>query len=98
MLSKEEVLHIAKLARINLSQKEIEKMQKDLSLILDYVAKINTLKLEKVEPTSHTIEIRNQFREDVAKEQGKETVQKIIEAAPLKEKGFIKIKSVFERG
>jgi len=43
MISKEEVLHISKLARIKLDEKDLQKMQKDLSLILDYVEKLKNV-------------------------------------------------------
>lgn len=97
MFSEKDVLHVAKLARINLSKEETEKMRKDLVLILDYVAKIKELNLKNVEPTFHTLMIKNKTREDRVKEQDRKIKEQLIDLAPQKEKGFIKVKSVFKR-
>ena len=96
MLSEKEVLQVAKLARINLSKEEKEKMRKDLTLILDYVAKIRELDLKNVVPTFHTLKIKNKTREDKAREQNTSFSKKLIDLAPQKENGYIKIKSVFK--
>ncbi|MCD6115320.1 Asp-tRNA(Asn)/Glu-tRNA(Gln) amidotransferase subunit GatC [bacterium] len=96
MLSEKDVLNVAKLARINLSEEEKEKMRKDLTLILDYIAKIRELDLKNVEPTFHTLEIKNKTREDRAREQNTSFSKKLISLAPQKENGYIKIRSVFK--
>ena len=96
MLSEKEVLQVAKLARINLSKEEKEKMRKDLTLILDYVAKIRELDLKNVVPTFHTLKIKNKTREDKAREQNTSLKEKLIGLAPQRENGYIKIKSVFK--
>lgn len=65
MLSREEILHIAKLARLNLTDEEIEKFQGQLSPILDYISKLNEVDTENVEPTFHPItDLKNRFQED----------------------------------
>lgn len=66
-ISKEEVKHIAKLAEIDFSEDEIEKFTHQLGKILGHVAKISEVDTEEVAPTSHTLEIKNVFREDVVK-------------------------------
>jgi len=91
MVSKKEVYHIAKLARIGLKEEEIEKMQKELSLILDYFKNLSEVDISKVKLTSDSI--FNVTKEDKIKTE--ENVSKLIEAAPQKEKGYIKVKSVF---
>ncbi len=96
MLSEKDVLNVAKLARINLSEEEKEKMRKDLTLILDYIAKIRELDLKNVEPTFHTLEIKNKTREDRVREQNTSFSKKLIGLAPQKENGYIKIRSVFK--
>jgi len=55
MISKEEVQHIAKLARLGLTEKEIKKFQKELSSILDYIEKLKEVDVSSIEPTSHSI-------------------------------------------
>lgn len=66
-ISKEQVKHIAMLSRLELSEKEIELYQEQLSRILDYVEKLNEIDTTSVEPTSHVIELKNVFREDEVK-------------------------------
>ena len=64
MIEKEQVLHVAKLARLKLSDDEVERMAKELSGILEHVEKISELDLEGVEPTSHVIQLENVLRPD----------------------------------
>jgi len=65
MIDREQVLHVARLARLRLNDDEVEKMSSELSGILDHIAKIEELDLENVEPTSHVIQLENVLREDV---------------------------------
>ena len=64
MIEKEQVLHVAKLARLKLSDDEVERMAKELSGILEHVEKISELDLDGVEPTSHVIQLENVLRPD----------------------------------
>jgi aspartyl-tRNA(Asn)/glutamyl-tRNA(Gln) amidotransferase subunit C len=64
MIEKDQVLHVAKLARLKLSDDEVERMAKELSGILEHVEKISELDLEGVEPTSHVIQLENVLRPD----------------------------------
>jgi len=57
MISKEEVKHIAKLARLGLSDKEIGEFQKELSKILNYIEKLKEVDISNVKPTSHSIQV-----------------------------------------
>lgn len=93
MLSKEEVKHIAKLARLGLSDKEIEKFQKELSSILDYIEKLKKVDVSKIKATSHPLEIKNVMRED----KGQKPVggKRLAEMAPDKKGGHIKVKPIF---
>ena len=63
-ITPEEISHVASLARLHLSQEEVEAMAKQLDEILTYVAKLNELETEAVVPTTHAISIVNAFRED----------------------------------
>lgn len=63
-LTQEEVEHIARLARLELSPEEVERMRQDLTRILDYVATLQRLDTEAVPPTAHIQEVTNVFRED----------------------------------
>lgn len=63
-ISYEEVEHVARLARLALSEEEREKMRAQLDAILTYIDKLNELDTSQVEPTSHVIPMTNVFRED----------------------------------
>ena len=93
MISKEEVEHIAKLARLELTSSEVEKMQKDLSAILDYFAL-----LKKAPKLGTTIkEARNgleAMRADEVKEIDDILTEKIIELSPDKKDGYFKVKTI----
>jgi aspartyl-tRNA(Asn)/glutamyl-tRNA(Gln) amidotransferase subunit C len=65
MLSRDQVLHVARLARLELSEGEVERMSAELSKVLDHIEKIGELgDLEGVEPTSHVVAVENVLRPD----------------------------------
>ena len=68
MLDREQVLHVAKLARLRLSDDEVDRMAGELSQILEHVETMNELDLEGVEPTSHVVDLTNVLREDVPRD------------------------------
>jgi len=65
-LSREQVEHIAKLARLNLTPAEIEKYTHDLTVILSYIDQLQAVNTEGVEPQNQFIRAENVFREDIA--------------------------------
>jgi aspartyl-tRNA(Asn)/glutamyl-tRNA(Gln) amidotransferase subunit C len=64
VIGREEVLHVARLARLQLSEEEIERMDSELSAVLEHVARISELDLEDVPPTTHVIEVSGALRAD----------------------------------
>lgn len=68
MIEREQVLHVAKLARLGLSEAEVETMAGELSGILEHVDRIASLDLDQVEPTSHVVELENVLRPDMPHE------------------------------
>jgi aspartyl-tRNA(Asn)/glutamyl-tRNA(Gln) amidotransferase subunit C len=64
MIDRDQVLHVARLARLRLSDEEVEKMAGELSGILEHVDRIGSLDLEGVEPTSHVVALENVWRAD----------------------------------
>jgi aspartyl-tRNA(Asn)/glutamyl-tRNA(Gln) amidotransferase subunit C len=64
VIDREQVLHVAKLARLKLTDDEVERMSGELSSILEAIEQIAELDLEGVEPTSHVIELENVLRPD----------------------------------
>ena len=63
-ITMQEVEHVARLARLELNEKEKEKMRSQLDSILSYIDKLNELDTSAVEPTSHVLPLTNVFRED----------------------------------
>lgn len=64
MIDREQVLHVAKLARLELSEDEVSRMTGELSAILDHIEKISALDLDGVPPTTHVVEVPNALRPD----------------------------------
>ncbi|MDK9706850.1 MAG: Asp-tRNA(Asn)/Glu-tRNA(Gln) amidotransferase subunit GatC [Desulforhopalus sp.] len=67
-ISKEQVEHVAHLARLTLTEEELEQMTGQLDNILSYVDKLDELDTSAVVPTSHVFSVCNAFREDIVKE------------------------------
>jgi aspartyl-tRNA(Asn)/glutamyl-tRNA(Gln) amidotransferase subunit C len=63
-IKKEDVLHVARLARLEIPEDEIERVQSELGAILDAVSKVSELDLSGVEPTSHPLDVVNVWAED----------------------------------
>jgi aspartyl-tRNA(Asn)/glutamyl-tRNA(Gln) amidotransferase subunit C len=64
VIERDEVLHVARLARLALADDEIEPMARELSAVLDHVARISELDLDDVVPTSHVVEVAGALRPD----------------------------------
>ena len=64
MIDRDQVLHVARLARLRLSEAEVERMAAELSGILGHVEKSSTLDLDGVKPTAHVIALENVLRSD----------------------------------
>ena len=87
MIDRDQVLHVARLARLQLSDDEVERMSGELSGILEHIEKIGELDLEGVPPTSHVVEMTNALRADEPRPSWpRETM---LDAAPaVREDGF----------
>ena len=96
MIQEEEVRHIAKLARLELTEKEVEKFQKELSSILDYIEKLKEVDILKVDSTSHAILVENVKRKDAFFNTELEKKKKITKLAPEFKDGHIKVKSILK--
>ena len=92
MISKDEVKHIASLARIGLTDKEVEKFSHDLSSILDWIKQLEEADVENVVETSHITGLKNISRED--KEVDFENKAGIKKLFPEEKNGYDKVKSV----
>jgi aspartyl-tRNA(Asn)/glutamyl-tRNA(Gln) amidotransferase subunit C len=87
VIEREQVLHVAKLARLELTEDEIERMTSELSGILGHIEKISGLDLDGVPPTSHVVPVTNALRADEPRPSlPRETM---LEAAPsVRDDGF----------
>lgn len=93
-VSKEEVLHIASLSRLNLTEEELEKYTTDLSNIVDYANELSSVNIEGVKPTAHILDIKNVFRKDnVIDSYSRE---EILKNAKTKAAGCITVPKVVE--
>jgi aspartyl-tRNA(Asn)/glutamyl-tRNA(Gln) amidotransferase subunit C len=64
VIARDEVLHVASLARLALEEDELEPMARELSAVLDHIARIGELDLSEVPPTSHVVEVTGALRPD----------------------------------
>jgi aspartyl-tRNA(Asn)/glutamyl-tRNA(Gln) amidotransferase subunit C len=80
VIDRDQVLHVARLARLRLSEPEIERMSRELSSVLDHIEKISELDLEGVEPTTHVVQLENVMRADQPRESWPR--ERILEGAP----------------
>jgi aspartyl-tRNA(Asn)/glutamyl-tRNA(Gln) amidotransferase subunit C len=93
-VTREEVEHIARLARVRLSPEEIERLSRQLSGILDHFAALSAVNTEGVEPTAHPLPLANVMREDsVAPSLPRDDVLANAEAT---EDGYIRVRAVLE--
>jgi len=92
-IGSDEIEHIAKLARIELSGAELEKFRADLNKVLGYIEVLKTVDTDGVEPLAQVTGLQNVFRKDEAVESP--LTKEIIDNAPEKVGRFIKVKKVF---
>jgi aspartyl-tRNA(Asn)/glutamyl-tRNA(Gln) amidotransferase subunit C len=88
-ITREEVLHVARLARLELTEDEIERFTEQLSAILEAVAKVSELDLAGVEPTAHPLDLINIWADDEPRPCL--PVEEALANAPEREAGFFKV-------
>ncbi len=93
-ISREQVLHIARLARIELSDDEIERYRDDLSSILGYVDKLDELDVSDVEATTHAVALDSRLRDDEVEQ--RLTPEQVMQNAPDTETGHFRVPKVVE--
>jgi len=92
MLIKEEVIKIAQLARIALTDAEVEKFQKELSTVLDYVEELKSVDVSGLEEVSQVTGLVNVQRADVVVDHGNR--EEILAQAPEIKDGYYKVKAI----
>jgi aspartyl-tRNA(Asn)/glutamyl-tRNA(Gln) amidotransferase subunit C len=90
----DEVKYVANLARLAITEKEVEELTNDLDAIISFAEELNELDTENVEPTSHVLDMKNIFREDVSKPGL--PVEEVLKNAPDHENGQIKVPAIIE--
>ena len=91
MIDREQVLHVARLARLELADDELETMARELSGILEHVERISALDLEGVEPTSHVVALENVLRADEPRPSWPR--ERVLEGAPDPADGAFRVPS-----
>lgn len=91
-ISKDDVLHVAGLARLELSEDEVSKYEEELNDVLKFMDKLNELDTEGIEPSAHVLDINNVFREDEVQESF--DVEEILANAPEREDDYFKVPSI----
>ena len=94
IIDEAQVRKVAKLARLDLTDAEVAEFAGQLSAILDYVARMNELNTEGVEPLAHCLPISNIFREDIVKESL--GTEKTLANAPQRDGPFFKVPKILE--
>jgi aspartyl-tRNA(Asn)/glutamyl-tRNA(Gln) amidotransferase subunit C len=93
-ISREEVAHVARLARLALEPAELDALTGQLDAILGYVEKLNELETEGIVPTAHAVPMENAFREDlVLPSLG---IDKALQNAPERDGSCFKVPKVIE--
>jgi len=93
-VSKEEVLYVAGLAKLHLSEDEISILSRDMNAILGYMERLNNLDTTDVEPLEHVIELGKTYRSDKAHEPLAH--QKALENAPDADSDYFRVPKVIE--
>ncbi len=93
-LTREQVLHVAELAKLKLTDAEIDLFQEQLSAILAYAARLDELDTESIPPTAGVLPLRNVMRADQVRPSYPR--QAMLENAPETEDGYVRVKAVLD--
>ncbi len=93
-LTRDEVLHVARLARIGMTDADVEKFQHQLSTILDNFEVLRAIDTEGVEPTTHTLPLENVMAPDQPGESL--TADEVLANAPLRHDGYLRVRAVLD--
>ena len=94
MISRDEVLHVARLSRLHLTDEEVERMRQQLDAILAYIDKLRELDVEGVEPTAHAVPLVNVMRDDAL--QPSLSQDQALANAPDRAEEFFRVPRIIE--
>lgn len=95
-ISKKDVEYVARLARLELTEKEKDTFTEQLGSILDYIDRLNRQETADVPPTSHVLDLKNVWREDEVRPCPEEVRRNILANSPDREDDLFKVKKVIE--
>ncbi|MRX72677.1 Asp-tRNA(Asn)/Glu-tRNA(Gln) amidotransferase subunit GatC [Bacillus lacus] len=93
-ISKEEVKHVAHLARLAITEEEAEMLTDQLDKIISFAEELNELDTENVEPTSHVLKMKNVMRED--KPEKGLPIEDVVKNAPDHKNGYVRVPTILE--
>ncbi|NCU41842.1 MAG: Asp-tRNA(Asn)/Glu-tRNA(Gln) amidotransferase subunit GatC [Candidatus Moranbacteria bacterium] len=94
MLSSQDIKHVANLSRIELSSEEEEMYRKEMSVILEYVQKLDELDTDGVEPIGHITGMINSYREDVSYDGSVQEKEALMKNVPEVKNKWVRVKKV----
>jgi aspartyl-tRNA(Asn)/glutamyl-tRNA(Gln) amidotransferase subunit C len=96
MITKEDIKHLAKLARIEISPEREDQLVKDVSRILAYVEDLKQVNTDGLPEIAQVTGLKNALREDIETSSSQADAQALINSAPAQENGYVKVKAIFE--
>lgn len=93
-ITKDQVKHVAHLARLSVSEEEVSLFTEQLDAIIGFAEQLNELDTEGIEPTTHVLDVKNVLREDIVRESLKR--EDVLKNAPDKQDGQVKVPSILE--
>ncbi|MGE0057406.1 MAG: Asp-tRNA(Asn)/Glu-tRNA(Gln) amidotransferase subunit GatC [Dehalococcoidia bacterium] len=93
-LTRDEVLHVAKLARVGLSEEDVERFQEQLSQILDHFSVLNSFDTSDVPPTTHTLPLYSIMAQDEPRPSLEQ--DQVLANAPMAQEGHLRVRAVLE--
>ena len=93
-LTRDEVLHVARLARVALSEEDVTKFQEQLSQILDHFDTLSSIDTEAVPPTTHTLALESVTSPDQPKASLEQ--DEVLDNAPSSQDGYLRVRAVLE--
>jgi aspartyl-tRNA(Asn)/glutamyl-tRNA(Gln) amidotransferase subunit C len=95
MITRDDVLHIAKLAKLKLTEEEVKLFQEQLGRILDYFKQLEQLDTEGIAPMKHVLDVHNVFRADEPRPSV--PVSEALKNAPKRRDGYFEVPKVVEK-
>jgi len=89
-----DINHIAKLARLGLSEEEKKKLEKELPSILKFVDKLNEVKADKIDPTTQVTGLENIVRKDKGRVKSKQETEKLLKLVPKSKDRHVKVRAI----